>query len=257
VSLVAPPSSSDALAALLQQPTDVAGLPIELAAFTTRGEEADRLRVLIGAQVTTGPRMAGEWGFTVLNEGNVVASGRRKAPAAAAESWSATASATLVPGRYRLRFAALAADGRAGLIDVPLTVGLRAAGELQTSDLMVGIAENGRLLPRGRIAAGVDVHAMLEVLSADVERLAKSRAVIEIIPGGSAEPVQRHQMAARSGAVPTIVLNEARISTASLPPGRYTASVIVLLDDQQVSRTVRAFEIVGGECRRVCGLPSG
>lgn len=232
------------LETLLQQPTDLAALPIELATYTSRGDDPERLRVTIIAAVDTGATpVAGEWAFTVLDEGNVVASGRSAVTGTPGGSWAASASAVLPPGRYRLRFAAAAADGRTGTLDVPLQVGLQSGGPLQTSDLILGVASGARLQPRGRVAAGADLHALIEVMSADVERLATARAVIDIIPGGTAEPVQRHLMAVRSGTIATVLLHEARLRTGTLAPGRYTARVTVLLDEMPVVTVSRLFEV--------------
>lgn len=240
-----PAPAGDALAQLLGQPTDVAALPIEIATYTSRGDDPERLRVTIAGGIATGDAaVEGEWGFVVLNEGNVVASGRRKVGDAVSGGWPITASAILPPGRYRLRFAALAGDGRVGTLDVPLQVGLRPAGELQTSDLMVGVASGGRLQPLARIPASADLHALIEVMSSNVEGLARARAVIEIIPGGTAEPVQRHLMAVRSGAIPTILLHEARLNIGALAPGRYTASVTVVVDEAPLARVIRVFEVM-------------
>jgi VWFA-related protein len=239
-------AGDDGLAKLLQQPTDVAGLPIELATYATRGNDQDRLRVLIAGQIAIDQPAAGEWGFAVLNEGNAVATGRRVMTADTTTPWTISGAANLVPGTYRLRLAAIAADGRTGVIDVPLIAGLRAAGSLQTSDLIVGIAESSRLQPLASIPPGTDLHAMLEVMSSNVEELARARGVLEIIPGGTAVPVQRHLMAARSGPIDTILLHEARIDTTALAPGRYSASVLLQLDGQQLARVVRLFEIAGG-----------
>ena len=84
---------------------------------------------------------------------------------------------------------------------------------------------------------------MIELLSADPDRLTTSRAVLEIIPAGSAEPVRRVMMAARGGSSAAVLLNEAEIDTAALTPGRYTASVVALQDNQPVGRVSRVFEI--------------
>lgn len=248
IALSAPPApAGDALAQLLEQPADITALPIEIATYTSRGDDPERLRVTIAGAVATGDAaLNGEWGFIVLSEGNVVASGRRKVAEAVSGGWPITASALLAPGRYRLRFAALAGDGRGGTLDVPLQVGLRHAGELQASDLILGVASGGRLQPRARVPAGADLHALIEVMSSNVERLARARAVIEIIPGGTAEPVQRHLMAVRSGAIPTILLHEARLNTSALSPGRYTASVTVVVDETPLGRIIRVFEVVAG-----------
>jgi hypothetical protein len=155
-----------------------------------------------------------------------------------------TASAKLLPGKQRLRFAAIDGDGRAGVVEMPLTVGLRVAGDFQLSDLIVGSAAGGRFLPSATVASGAPLAAMIEVLSNDVARLAKTRVALEIIPGGATEPVQRVLMAARTGIADTILVNEAQINTASLQPGRYSVIATVLTDSQPVGKVTRTFEVV-------------
>ena len=237
--------AADPVKTLFQQPTDVASLPIAVTAYTTRGDEASTLRVLlsgeIGAAESKGPV---DWGFLVLNEGNAVANGRARIEAGKPAPWSVTTSAKLTPGTYRLRFVAADADGRAGVADVPLTVGLRAAGELQVSDLIVGTADGGRLQPRARLDRGAPATALIELYSNDPARLELTSAALEIIPAGSGEPVQRYLMARRSSPVSgAILIAEGDFATATLAPGRYTASVVALVDNQPVGRVSRAFEV--------------
>ena len=230
--------------ALLRQPTDRAELPVLVSAYSMRGDEASTLRVVIGVEVGA-ERFPGpaEWGFVAFHEGNAVASGRQPIEAAGAAPWPAALSAKLLPGRYRLRVAAADAGGRSGVLDLPLTVGLRAAGALQLSDLMLGVAVNGRLQPQSRIAGGAAMAGLLEVIGADTALLEKARTLIEIFPGGSADPVKRFQMAARSGASPTIMTHHVEIATLGLPPGRYTAAATVVVADQPIGRVSRVFEI--------------
>ncbi len=186
-----------------------------------------------------------DWGFLVLNEGNVVANGRARIDAAKPGPWAVTTSAKLAPGTYRLRFVASDADGRAGVADVPLTVGLRAAGELQTSDLIVGTADGGRLQPRTQILRGADGSALIELYSNNPARLEQTTAVLEIIPAGSAEPIKRYLMARRSSPMSgAILIAEGDFATEALAPGRYSASVVALVDNQPVGRVSRAFEVV-------------
>jgi hypothetical protein len=238
----------DPIVEALRQPTDVAELPLAVTAYTTRGDDANLLRVLVSADVDLPPGIeAGEWAFTVLNEGNAVASGRRKMEPGTSGTWGIVASAKLAPGKYRLRFAARAADGRTGVVDAPLTVGLRAAGDLQMSDLIIGTAETGRLQPRGRVRAGSDMRALFEVLTPDPEKLAATRVALEIVPAGSAEPVQRLLMAARSAEASAVLTNEAQVNMTALVPGRYTASAIVLVNSEPVGRVSRVFEVVPAE----------
>ncbi len=237
---------ADRLAALLNQPTDIGELSPGVTTYSTRGTEASSLRVLISCEFAAeGLRLPVDWAFSVLSEGNVVATGSERIEAGISEHAGMTVAAKLLPGRYRLRVAATDATGRVGVTDLPMVVGLRAAGSLQMSDLLVGVADdNGRLSPRGRIPQGTPVSALLEVMAGDPAQLEQVRAVIEVLPAGSAEPLRRFLMAARTGSADTMLMNDAEIATADLPAGRYSASVVILQGDQPVGRVSRAFEVI-------------
>lgn len=236
--------SETPLTALLNQPTDISDLTITATAYSTRGTDESTLRVLISSELSADrARLPADWGFAVFNEDNVVATGQQRFEAGATGPLVMTTSAKLLPGRYRLRVVARDADGRAGVLDMPLAAGLRVAGELQMSDLIVGINEGGRLQPRSRVTQGTPVSALIELMSGDAERLAAARAVIEVIPAGTAEPLRRFLMAARSGNAASVLINGAEIDTSILPPGRYTASVVATIDGQPVGRVSRAFEV--------------
>ena len=234
----------EALQELLEQPTDIVDLSLQVDLYNTRGDDPSLLKVLMAVQMGGQQNRApAQWGFIVVNEGNVIASGRSSLDQAAAGPWSFTASAKLLPGRQRLRFAAIDADGRAGVVDLPMTVGLRATSGLQLSDLLVGAVVSGRFQPGTRVQAGAPLAAMLEVLSSDVPRLATARVGLEITADGAAEPVQRVLMAARTGIADTILLNEAQIATAQLAAGHYTATAVILIDNQPMGKVTRAFEV--------------
>ena len=233
-----------ALQALLEQPTDVVDLPLHVDVYNTRGDDPSLLKVLMAIQMGGQQNRApAQWGFIVLNEGNLIASGRSSVDEAGPGPWTFTASTKLLPGRQRLRFAAIDADGRAGVVDLPLAVGLRSTSSLQLSDLLVGSLTAGRFMPGTRVEPGAPLAAMIEVLSNDVIRLGRTRVALEITPDGSAEPVQRVLMAARTGVADTILLNEAQITTARLPPGHYTATATILVDNEPVGTVTRGFEV--------------
>jgi VWFA-related protein len=236
--------ASDPLAALLSQPTDVVDLPLAVSAYSTRGDEQKTLRVLISAEIGAGAGKAPvEWGFSVFDEdGNPVLNGRHTLEAATPGPWGATTSAKLAPGKYRLRLAAIDADARAGLIDVPLTVGLRAAGPLQASDAIVGVVAGGRVQPKSSMDRSSDLVAMVELVSPDPDTLDKAAAVLEIYPEGQSEPLRRILMANRPTSA-AVLLAEAHIDTKTLAPGKYVASVIPLVDKNPVGKVSRRFEV--------------
>jgi VWFA-related protein len=238
-------ASTDRLGELIRQPIDVGEIPLALSAYTMRGDEPSMLRTIVGIEagsaMNNGPA---EWAFAVYNEGNVVATGRQRLDGTAGP-WIAALSAKLLPGRYRLRASILDAAGKAGVLERSLEVGLRGTATIQFSDLLVGVADQaGRLQPASRVTQGASMSALVEVISADPAALEQVRTVFEIVPGGSATPVKRFVMGARSGAVAAILTNQAEIATADLPPGRYTASATPMLGEQPLGRVSRVFEIV-------------
>jgi hypothetical protein len=245
-SLAANRGTAEGLRTLLEQPTDILDLPLEVEAFTTRGDDASLLKVLLTARLGgAAVKPPIQWGFIVISDENVLASGRSSVDAPKELPPAVTASAKLLPGRHRLRFAAVDATGQAGVVEMPLTVGLRTADGLQMSDLLVGSNAGGRFLPGAAIQPPATIAALIEVLSADPVRLSKTRVALEILRDGSTEPVQRLLMAARTGIADTILLNEAQLPAATLAPGRYTANATVLVDAQPVGRVSRPFEIRG------------
>lgn len=235
----------DRLSEMLRQPVDVSEVPMALSAYTMRGDDPSTLRTIVGLEagrsVNTGPS---EWGFAVFNGGNVVATGRQKLDRATGP-WAAAMSAKLLPGHYRLRAAIVDGQGRAGVVERALDVGLRGNEQMQFSDLLIGVADaNGRLQPSSRIPKGAALSALLEVMSADPTLLGNVRTVIEIIPGGSATPVKRFMMGARNGTSALIATNQVQIETAELSVGRYTAVATPMLADQPLGKVSRIFEIV-------------
>jgi hypothetical protein len=84
----------------------------------------------------------------------------------------------------------------------------------------------------------------MEVLSADAAALEQVKTVLEIVPGGTATPIKRVMMGARSGSSAAILNNQAEISTTDLPVGRYTAIATPTIGDKLIGKVSRIFEIV-------------
>ena len=83
--------------------------------------------------------------------------------APSAGRWLGTASLVVPVGKYRIRSAIVASDGRVASLDLPLNAGLRAAGAVQASDLIVGASGDGRVEPRARLGQHDAIVALLEL----------------------------------------------------------------------------------------------
>ena len=112
------PAADDAVTIALVQPTDIAELPLEVATYATHADEPDKVRVLVSATLGEAPGVVpAEWGYVVLDGAKVIGGSRDTIVATSSQSWLATASLVVPTGKYRIRTALVAADGRVATID--------------------------------------------------------------------------------------------------------------------------------------------
>ena len=243
------PKSSDveAVTRALAQPTDMAEVPLEVATYVTHADQPDKVRVIVSATVPESPEFVpAEWGYLVLDGGKVLGGSRERITSISPERWASAASLVVPVGRYRIRTSLIAADGRVATLDLPLNAGLRSAGAVQASDLIVGTPSEGRVEPRARLRQGDTGVAMIELSSA--EPLTGTTGVVELTRGGTAQPAVQRALELRARANDaTIVAAQASLDLSGLAPGTYTASAVLARDGQPFARVSRLVEVVPGE----------
>jgi VWFA-related protein len=251
-SIVAAPmskSNEDALARAMAQPTDVAELPLEVASYVTHSTNTRKVRLLVNAGVGGSPAAPlRQWAYRITDGVTVIGARHADVETAPGQPWSVTDSIEIPPGRYRLRTAIVDSSGRIGVIDQPITAELRPVGGVQASDLIVGAISNGQLEPQARMRQDQVGAATIELSSAGT--LAGTTAVLEIIRGGTAEPIVRQPLELRTREQDRrIVVGQARLDLSSLPPGVYTASASFGREGGAVARVIRILEILPGVAR--------
>src|SRR5258708_930475 len=241
-----PRTGENAIQQALTQPTDVAELPLEAATYMMHSSDAEKVRVIVAAQLSAEAGVKpSDWGYVIMDGARVIAGKRIRLASETPDPWSATASVDVPPGRYHLRVAAVAADGRRGALDVPLRVGLRMAGTIQASDLMLGTIDAGQLQPRARVRQGGRVVGMIELSSS--ETLSATTGFLSVTRAGTAEPPLRQPLILRTRADhKSVCIAEAARALQSLPSGTYTASAVVEREGATVSRAGRVFVGRGG-----------
>ena len=239
-------SGVEAVTSALAQPTDIAEVPFEVATYVTHADEPDKVRVIVSATVPESPGFVpAEWGYLVLDGGKVLGGSHEQIADASSERWAATASLVVPVGRYRIRAALVAADGRVATLDLPLHAGLRAAGAVQASDLIVGTPSEGRVAPRARLNQGDAGVAMIELSSS--EPLAGTTGVVELTRAGTAQPALKRALELRARAKDaTVVAAQASLDLSELAPGTYMASAVLARDGQPFARISRLVEVVPG-----------
>ncbi len=240
------PSPADAEAAImraLQQPTDVPELPLEAAPYLTHSTDPEKVRVIVAATLGDAALVPSHWGYVILDAGKVVAGSHVKVSSALSGPWAAQSAVDLTSGPYRLRVAAVAPDGRLGVLEVPLRVGMRAAGSMQASDLIVGTVEDGRLQPRPEVRQDEAGLGMIELSSN--ESLADAGGSLQLSPVGTTALVTQAPLKLRTRADDkTVIVADATLDLHAVPPGAYTASAVLTRGGTAVSRITRVVTVV-------------
>jgi VWFA-related protein len=234
-------ASRDPLIAALLQPTDVSDVPIAATTYSTHGVGgAIHLRVAaeVGAPNAAPPV---EWGLVVLKNGKDVAIRRGRFPAGSERPRVVSTSVEVPPGNYRLRVASLDTEDRIGVVEVPFTASYETADTTKLSDLIVGVAAAGELEPRRTIARSEELTAMLEVLAGPGVVLGGR---LQLVPAGSARSALSVPFSIRPAGSDRLPATwQARASLATVPPGRYTASAVLEIGGQPLTRISRIIEV--------------
>ena len=160
--------SAEAVTSALAQPLDVAEVPFEVATYVTHADEAGKVRVIVSATV---PDAAGfvpaEWGYQVIDGGKILGGSRDQIASPSTERWLGTASLVVPVGRYRIRAAVVASDGRVAQARPPARRRPARRGRRAGSDLIVGLPVDGRVAPRARLTQGDPGVALIELSSAE------------------------------------------------------------------------------------------
>jgi hypothetical protein len=234
-------SARDRLADALEQPIDVPDVPLAVSTYSSHAA-GGAIQVLVSAEIGA-PNAAApvEWGFAVSQRGKKALVRRGRIPAGSERPHMVSTTMELPPGEYRLRAAAVDAEGRAGVVETPFTAGYRTAAATRVSDLIVGAVTAGEFEPRRRLARTEEIIATLQVIGGAGTI---SGGLLQLIPAGSARSALSIPFSMRppssAGGPATL---QARASLAAVPPGRYTASAALEVTGQPITRIDRVIEV--------------
>jgi VWFA-related protein len=210
---------------VLTNPTDLAEVPVAVAAYSTRGDEASTLKVVVLVETRGAATPQPTYGFTVTKDDRTVfetadpmttdASGAR-----------AVVAAQLAPGRYRLRAAVVDAAGRPGSVEMPLVVALRQAGPFQFSDLVVGTA-SGPFSPAVHVASGSSIGAVVEIYTEDPAQFEGVGVDLEVQRSGDSTAVERAPATVSQTASDRRRVASGHVALEDVAPGAYVVSAIV------------------------------
>ena len=125
---------------------------------------------------------------------------------------------------------------------MPLSVGLRAGGPLQFSDVLAG-AVGERFTPAVQIAAGSPIGALIELYAADPSAFTGSSVEFELLRTGADAVVARAAGRVSTTDSPGRRLVDATMTPQSPDPGAYTLSAIVKINGAPVGKVSRPLQI--------------
>ena len=218
-------------------PLGLAETPLSISVYNTRGQDATTLRLVVLLESVTGTRpvAAPSFAFEITSSADkptFQANGKMKAQSDRAV---ATVAVQVAPGRYSLRGAIVNAEGRAGSVELPITVGMRQAGEYQFSDLIVGTLADG-FTPTSRIGPP-SATTLLELYTADPARFEGVTVDLELRNGDKTLATGAATLA--KGSFKQQRIAQGTLKIPDLGPGDYQVIAVVKRNGQPVAHLAR------------------
>jgi tetratricopeptide (TPR) repeat protein len=154
--------------------------------------------------------------------------------------------ATVDPGSYTLRLAAVDAAGRRGSVHHQTQAVVLSAGGLRVSDLVLApLAEKGPAPPGVDLALdAAGLVALLELASPDARTLAGATVTLELAESADAkEALLQIPLEASPAGPDGIRVARAAVGAGLLPPGDYVARAFVSVGGKPVAEMMRPFRI--------------
>ena len=245
-------SVEQVLSDLLSSPFAVPGVPLRVSTFAQRDAEPGKYRVRVAAQVGAPGEPAGEFalGYVLTDEkGKVLTTaGSRRTLSPAASGPNQTlhydTSLAAAPGSYLLRFGVVDKDGRRGAVVHRVDLTKLDAGDVETSDLIVGNlpAEGESLSPHvDPVVTTSELAGYLELYLPDEMR--DVSVVLEVAEGDASPALAAATMTMRRGESPSAQVATGIVGMA-MTPGKYVARAVVRRNGVALKTLTRPITIV-------------
>ena len=240
---------------LLAAPLPTPGLPIRVATYSVTTGEANRVRVVLAAEVGDAAANSAEWpvGVMVFNSQDKVfvdsirymtlepVTDRAPSPRLL------TMTMVLEPGEYSLRLAAIDHEGKSGSVHHMIDARLhRLSGDaVRASDLMISSDLVDAGVPRPRPTAVHHTETMYSILelTGDASRVGKARVTVQVADSDSAPALVNVEARPLPGGTQSRRTFAAVAKLDVLPPGEYVARAIVKVSGQSDAVLSRPFRL--------------
>lgn len=229
------------LVRLLRNPRLTTELPLRIAAYTFRDAGAEGLHVLMTAETEGAAGQEPTAGFVLIDSRGVIAA----SGAGLVKGGRYFQAATVPPGRYTLKAAAISRSGRRGSVERQVDVKLQASGPVTLSELMLAdpaAGSSGPLHPLVAHATGERIVAYLEAYADAGWDAAAAAAMFDVTKEGASAPVLSmpapfKQLTAGRWAV------SAEIPLRALPAGAYLVTMRLTQGGAPAGQFTRRFVI--------------
>ena len=252
----APRTPREVVTAALSSPLPAASLPLRAIAFTFRGLEAGKVRLLVHADIGSGytaPQRLAVGYYVVDKDGRNIdgqVSEVRLAPAVpgAPSPVAFTGGASVDPGDYTVKIAV--ADGdRIGSLDLPVHASLLDLGKVQLTELIAGgpVPPVNLLRPSvGTVVSFGTVHGYLEAYGPDSATLGVR---FDVAAEERGPAILSADVRGQIVGDERVVFSQA-VLVQALPPGSYRLRAIITQGNTLLTTLGRAFEISGDKAVR-------
>ena len=239
---------------LLASPMPTPGLPMRVATYSVTSTEANRVRVVISAEIGDPATTAAEWpvGLLVFNSQDKVFIDSTRymtldpATTLAPSPRLLTMTMVLEPGEYSLRLAAIDHEGKSGSVHHTVDARLhRIAGDaVRASDLMISSDLMDGRVPRPVPTSVQNTELMYSILelTGDLGRISKSRVMVQVADDDSAAALVSVEARPLPGSEGSRSF-AAVLKLGVLPPGDYVARAVIKVPGQADAIVARPFRL--------------
>jgi VWFA-related protein len=254
--------AEEVLREAMASPIAIPGVPLRVSSFTQRDATTGKYRMHVAAQIGQAGAPAAEYavGYVVMDDNNrVLASlGKRMqlTPSGANQPLHFDTALGIDPGTYAIRFGVVDPAGHRGTVIHRVELGALTAGELATSDLIVGNvpADNEAMHPgvephvdEGRVAAYLEIY----LPDGDPGGL---KVTLDIAEGDASPALATQQLNIRAGAMPQWRVASGAVEVSTLP-GRYVARAAIARGGETLHVLTRPFVLAPVDA--ISGGPEG
>jgi VWFA-related protein len=241
----------DLLASTLRSPQLALELPLRVATYSVRDAASGKILVIVSTEIGRGGTSPAGLavGFALVDgKGKVAASSYQRVADDAAAAASADGPVTYLgrasvePGRYTLKLAAIDARARRGSVEHPVRALLTTIGPIEVGDLVVGPPPSrpGQSLRPGveaTIDAGVAL-ALVDLSSKEAGALTSATVSMELAtdetgPALISAPARLSEVADGQRSA------QGAVSLSLVPPGRYVARAVVAVGGKPLGQVTR------------------